>query len=80
MGKLNLTTFLCLIDFYFELLMSLFVFHFHKNEKPNRVYFSFFVFMKEFENELLERSRLTLWLFSQVWCTCYSKASLCQVP
>ena len=39
--------------------------------------------MKELKNELikgpLKRSRLTLWLFSQVWSTRYSRASLCQI-
>ena len=43
---------------YFEFLMLLFFFHFHKNGKPNTVRFSFFIFMMELKNELLKQIKI----------------------
>ena len=57
--------------------MISFVFHFHKKME----YKIQFVFRFSFLwTNYLNRSRLTLWIFSQVWSSRYSKASLCQIP
>ena len=70
-----------LIGFYFEFLMYSLVFHFHKKKwKTKNSSFFVFHFMKKLKKEWLKKIRLTLWLFSQVWSTCYSQASSCQVP
>ena len=60
--------------------MPSFVFHFHKkNQKRNTVHPVRFHGEITFKKNYLKRSRLALWLFSQAWSTCYSRASLCQV-
>ena len=48
-----------------------------KKEKLNTVYFLFS--WRNWKKSYLKRSRLTLWLFSQVWSTRYPSASSCQV-
>ena len=47
--------------------MSSFVFHFHKKWKTKNSSFFVFHFHEKIEKKNDLRSRLTLWLFSQVW-------------
>ena len=63
---------------YFEPWMPSLVFHFHK-KMENEIQFVFH-FSFSWINWKRNYSRLTLWLFSQVWYTRYSRASSCQVP
>ena len=68
----NWLLFSCLKFFWFAFLMLLFVLLAIVYGKWNTVFRLNFSFNY--------RLILTLWLFSQVWSTRYSKASLCQVP
>ena len=75
-----LNRFSCWIDFYFEHLMSLFDFHFHKKiESEIQFFFHFSFSWKNWKNNYLKISRLTLRLFSQVLSTRFSRASSCQI-
>ena len=84
MKKRNLNNWLpfsCLIDFYFEFLMPSFVFHCYKKmENELQLIFRLSFSWGNWRTKYLNRSRLTLWLFSQVCSTRYSRASSCQVP
>ena len=77
----NWLPFSYLTNFYFEFLMRSFVFHFHKKMK-NEIQFIFrsSFSWRKWKKNYLKISRLTLWLFSQIWSTRYSSASSCQVP
>ena len=69
------------IGFYFEFLMPSFVFHFHKKmENKIQFIFRFSFSIRNWKANYLRRSRLTLWLLSQVWSTHNSRASSCQIP
>ena len=77
----NWLPFSCLIDFYFEFLMPSFVFHCYKKmENQLQLIFRLSFSWGNWRTKYLNRSRLTLWLFSQVCSTRYSRASSCQVP
>ena len=69
------------IGFYFEFLMPSFAFHFHKKmENKIQFIFRFSFSWRNRKTNYLRRSRLTLWLLSQVWSTHNSRASSCQIP
>ena len=66
--------FSCLIDFYFEFLMSSFVFHFHKKmEKEIQYIFRFSFSWRNWKMKYLTRSRLTLWLLSRMVYTLFKR-------
>ena len=69
------------IDFYFEFLMLSLAFYFHKKWKTKNNSFFIFHFHEGIEKRItLNKSRLTLWLFSEVWSRRYSKENSRQVP
>ena len=76
-----MTTILIINRFLLWILMTSFVFHFHKKmENEIRLIFHFSFSRRNWKTNYLKGSRLTLWLFSQVWSTGYLRTSSCQVP
>ena len=52
----------------------------YKMESEIQFIFRFSSSWRNWKKNYLKQSRLPLWLFSQLWSTCYTRASSCQVP